>query len=277
MVSPTFLCDMVLLQFCQSSRYGSPSSLGTAVLTEEELDWLQTGVVTPFAPPQKKGRSPVSWRQAMRREHRLEHKLYPLHCPPHSAQPCTGTCRFSGVSGLLCPRRSKWFLVHRNHGVTPASRPSTGPMNVADASASHALVQVSPGTNLLVERRFMKRMARRRKPAVSGCPVPEVAASAERLGHERQHVLVCLSAVGEYYRRACRPCCPPSTSAGSESRKRIKRKRSLGMSLAPEVTAETCEERYIGRQEAFDELHGAVTLKSILQNESGSVSGGAQS
>ena len=162
---------MVLLKFCQSSRYGSPSSLGTAVLTEEELDWLQTCVVNPFAPPQKKGRSPVSWRQAKRREHRLEHKLYPLHCPPHSAQPCKGTCRFSGVSGLLCPRRSKWFLVHRNHGVTSASRPSTGPMNVVDASASHALVQVSPGTNLLVERRLMRRMARRRKLAVSGCPV----------------------------------------------------------------------------------------------------------
>ena len=37
------------------------------------------------------------------------------------------------------------------------------------------------------------------------------------------------------------------------------------MSLAPELTAETCEERYIGRQEAFDELDGAGTLKSILQ------------
>ena len=39
------------------------------------------------------------------------------------------------------------------------------------------------------------------------------------------------------------------------------------MSLAPELTAETCEERYIGRQDAFDELDGAGTLKSILQNE----------
>ena len=39
------------------------------------------------------------------------------------------------------------------------------------------------------------------------------------------------------------------------------------MSLAPELTAETCEERYIGRQEAYDELDGAGTLKSILQKE----------
>ena len=35
------------------------------------------------------------------------------------------------------------------------------------------------------------------------------------------------------------------------------------MSLAPELTAETREERYI----FFDELDGAGTLKSILQKE----------
>ena len=46
---------------------------------------------------------------------------------------------------------------------------------------------------------------------------------------------------------------------------RITRKRSLSLSLAPELTAEICEERCIGRPEAFDELDGAGTLKSILQ------------
>ena len=39
------------------------------------------------------------------------------------------------------------------------------------------------------------------------------------------------------------------------------------MFLAPEATAGICEERYTGRQEAFDELHGAGTLKDILQKE----------
>ena len=41
----------------------------------------------------------------------------------------------------------------------------------------------------------------------------------------------------------------------------------MGMFLAPEVTAGTCEEKYSGRQKAFDELHDAGTLKGILQKE----------
>ena len=39
------------------------------------------------------------------------------------------------------------------------------------ASAGPAPMHISPDTNFLVEKRFMKRMARRTKPAESGCPV----------------------------------------------------------------------------------------------------------
>ena len=102
-------------------------------------------MVESFTRTQKKVRSPVSWRQAKRREHRLQQKFFPFHSPPSSARPCTGTSRIFGVSGLLGPPRSKWSSFHMNLAVAPASSPSSGPKNVENASASPAPVQNSPG------------------------------------------------------------------------------------------------------------------------------------
>ena len=167
--------------------------------------------------------------------------------------------------------------------MAPASWPSSGPKNVDNASASPAPVHVSPDTNFLVEKRFMKRMARRTKPAESGCPVrrrkllPVLNWHKSRKDVNRElHaengntsssvVPQSESTIDSHVGPVLLPVQRP-VSVGSESRKRITRKRSLSMSLAPELTAETCEERYIGRQEAFDELDGAGTLKSILQKE----------
>ena len=48
----------------------------------------------------------LSWLQAKCRGGRLLHQFHPHHGPPRSARPTTNTCRFSEVSGLLCPRRS---------------------------------------------------------------------------------------------------------------------------------------------------------------------------
>ena len=54
--------------------------------------------------------------------------------------------------------------------------------------------------------------------------------------------------------------------SGGPTYKMMTSKRTLGMSLAPEVTSGTCTQ-----------LHGAGTLKSLLQKGSGFVSRGAQS
>ena len=64
----------------------------TVVLTEEELDWLQSGVVYPCARPPQKGRPPVSKRQVKRREGQHFHLS---HCPPRPMRTSTHTCRVS--------------------------------------------------------------------------------------------------------------------------------------------------------------------------------------
>ena len=170
------------------------------VLSEAELNWLQSGVVQPFTPTQKKGRSPVSWRQAKRREHRLQQKFFLLHCPPLFARHSTGPFRFSGVSGLLRPRHSKWSSDY--------------------ASASPAPMHISPGTNFLVEKRFMKCIARRTKArgVWMSCASPEAAASAE-LGACSVSVLPVV-ACEEFKRGVCTGMCfiiivPSATSYAS--------------------------------------------------------------
>ena len=92
--------------------YGSQYSTLTAVLTEEELDWLQSGVVHRCVRPPQKGRPPVSKRQVKRREGRegREGRLLTsvtAHHPPHFAHDCR--------SGLQCGRTVMRGLVrHRS-------------------------------------------------------------------------------------------------------------------------------------------------------------------
>ena len=111
---------------------GSQYSTGTAVLTEEELDWLQSGVVHPCARPAPKGRPLVSKRQVKRREGREGRLFHLSHWPPRSTRTSTHTCRFSGVSGLLCPRLSKWSSsVRKNSDARPSSPPFQDRVDVA--------------------------------------------------------------------------------------------------------------------------------------------------
>ena len=73
--------------------------------------------------------------------------------------------------------------MRENSVVRLVSAPSPGWVNVGDASASDALVQISRGTNLHLERRFMSSCGETHDTGgvwVS-CASPQNAASAERL------------------------------------------------------------------------------------------------
>ena len=76
-VSPLTLVDL----------YGSQKSTGTAVLTEEELDWLQSGVVYLCARPPQKRRPPVSKRQVKCREGQECRLFHVSQWPPRPRAP----------------------------------------------------------------------------------------------------------------------------------------------------------------------------------------------
>ena len=123
-----------------------------------------------------------------------------------------------------------------------------------------------------VERRFVRRVAKRTRPARSGClvrhrgtlPALNIWQRPRKAVNRELHALD-----GNTSSSAPAPILPVqgSHSARPTFRTRISRKRTLDMFLAPEVTAGTCKERYSGRQDAFDELHVAGTLKGILHKE----------
>ena len=155
--------------FLRPRRSSSPD--GTAILTEEELDWLQSGVVFPRAPPPQKGRSPISVRQVKRRESRLLHKLHLHPREVRSARSSADTCKFSGVSGLLRSRPPRRPSVRKSSAARVGPLPFTRRVDVSGAAAVESPVQSSPDMNFLVERRFTRRMRKRTRPSESRCPV----------------------------------------------------------------------------------------------------------
>ena len=136
--------------------YLCPFSAGTAVLAEEELDWLQSGVPVP-----QTGRPLFSKRQG-----RLLHKFH-LHAPRATAPTLAGFpgspdyCAHDARSGRQCERTVMRCLCRR--------RPRVRWM--WDAAVNDAPVQIQHCMNSLIKRRFMRRVAKRTKPAVSGCPL----------------------------------------------------------------------------------------------------------
>ena len=242
----------------------SPSSDGVAVLMKVAFYTGAAGFVSPLV------LAILSKRQVKRREGREGRLFHFSHCPPRPTGASAHTCRFSGVSGLLCSRRSKWSSVRKNSDVRPGS--FQGRVDVAEATARDAPAQIPHCTNLLIERRFVRRVAKRTRPARSGCLLRHRGTLlALNIWHRpRKAVNRELHALnGNLSSSASAPILPVqgSDSARPTFRTRISRKRTLDMFLAPEVAARTCEERYSGRQDAFDELHGAGTLKGLLYKE----------
>ena len=280
----TFLMKVV---FCKSAAgfvgpltlaifYQSPFSAGTAVLMEEELDWLQSGVVFPCAPPPQKGRPLVSMRQVKRREGRLLHKFHFHHCPPRSARHSTDTCRFSGVSGLLCSRLPKWSSVRKNNDARPVSPPSWAG-RVWRMPPSVTRRQWHTGADPTLHE-----PAHREEVHEAGGEADQTGGGQDVLCVARRYQCW-TSGTGSATRwpgsstpwMATRPRPPQWRSfqyrhqtplgqlvgwgfPGNKPWARSWRQRSL---------RGTREERYIGRQEAFDELDGAGTLKGLLQKE----------
>ena len=150
--------------------------------------------------------------------------------------------------------------------------PFTGRVDVSGAAAVESPVQSSPDMNFLVERRFIRRMRKRTRPSESGChvrhrwalPVLNMWHRPRKAVNRELHALN-----GNTSSSVSTPILPVQgfDPAGSTVRSRIRRKRSLDMSITPETAAEACEERYSGRQEAFDELDGAGALKDLLQKK----------
>ena len=123
------------------------------------MDWLQSGrsFHRPTAAP-KKGRSPVSWRQANRRERRTARNFRIPASPPRCQQTTALPRKFSGVSGQL-----------RQGGPT---RPLTcGPATPLPTTSVTPRVMAPIGdcANLTIEKRFAKRNATRevRLPSAS--------------------------------------------------------------------------------------------------------------
>ena len=138
--------------------YRSPSADGTAILTEKELDWLQSGVVFPRAPPLQKGPSSVSWRQVKRRERRAARKFW---VPPFATLHRRATpppCKLSGVSGQLQLGRSQ--RLGRIAPSGPAAPSLTAALKVQSLTVPHSAGAPSGcWVNLVIERRRQSRKA----------------------------------------------------------------------------------------------------------------------
>ena len=162
-----------VLAVLPSSLPPGENTVGTehslTVLSEQESDWLQSGVVFPPAPAPQKGRSSVSWRQAKRRERRAARKFgiqaAAAHYHPRTSLPC----KFSGVSGQLHLGRSRRFGLSatREPGMpSPTAFEVKGP-----AVAPSVRIPSACRSNLALEKRFMRRMATRTRREKSGCLV----------------------------------------------------------------------------------------------------------
>ena len=79
---------------------------GTAILSEHDLDWLQSGVVYPPTAVSLKGRSMVTRRQAKRHERWPARKYGIGTSPPRCQRATTHPRKFSSVSGQLRQVRS---------------------------------------------------------------------------------------------------------------------------------------------------------------------------
>ena len=145
-----------------------PSSPGEAtILSQKDLDWLQSGVVFPPPPALQNRRRSVPWRQVKRRERRAALKFgystsATLKCPTS-----TLPCKYSGVSGQLPHGRFKRL------DRSAASGPATPPPEAVrrPTLAPTAWAPFGGCTNLIIEKRFMRRFAARTPREVSGCPV----------------------------------------------------------------------------------------------------------
>ena len=137
--------------------------------SEQETDWLQSGVVFPPAPAPQKGRSSVSWRQAKRRE-RCAARKFGVQAAAAYYHPTTALlCKFSGVSGQLHLGRS------RRRGLSATSeprRPSPTAFKVKGTAVAQG-VRVSSAchSNLALEKRCMRWMAMLTRREKSCCPV----------------------------------------------------------------------------------------------------------
>ena len=136
-------------------------------MSQKYLDWLQSGVVFPPPPAPQKGRRSVSWRQVKRRERRAPLKFGYSTSATLKCQTSTLPCKYSGVSGQLPHGRFK--RLDRSAVSGPATPP---PEEVKRPTLAPTAWAPSGGcTNLIIEKRFMRRFAARTRREVSGCPV----------------------------------------------------------------------------------------------------------
>ena len=102
-------------------------------ITDDDLDWLQSGVASPHFGNSQKGRQPVSTRQAKRREGRLERTF----CPTSLRTPHRGT-------HIQCVRAAG-----SNFDGTPSSSVDV-PATLEVCRSSHAFPSVGPGPTVFL-------------------------------------------------------------------------------------------------------------------------------
>ena len=185
-----------------------------------------------------------------------EGRLFHLsHCPSRPTRASTHTCRFSGSPDDFAHDGRCGLQCGRTGDARSGSPPFQGRVVCGErhrqrcASADSTLHEPTHA-----ERRQMRRVAKRTRPARSGCPVRhrETPLALNIWHGPRKTVNRVSASTGIRLRQA---------NFLDEDFQEKNPGHVLG-----EVAAGTCEERYSGRQDAFDELHGA-TLKGILRKE----------
>ena len=165
LVSPRVLAVLPSSLPPGENTVGTEHSL--TVLSEQELDWLRSGVVFPPAPAPEKARSSVSWGQAKRPERRAALKFSIQAAATHYHSRTALPSKFSEYRDNL--RRSRRFGLSATseHGMpSPAAFEEAGPAVAPSVRVSSACC-----SNLALEKRFMRRMATRTRREKSGCPV----------------------------------------------------------------------------------------------------------